>query len=318
MTYMDRFALQLLRSLAMLLGLVPASVRNFCADALGGAFYAIDRHHRRVAIDNLTRAFGGEKQDPEIRDIARHTFQNICRIFFEICWALRLEECQLSKYFSVSGTDHYRRAMAGGKGVLLFTGHFGNWELMPIICHMAGMPVRVVYRPLDLGFIDQFIRESRSRFGAVMIPSRRTGAMGRMYAALRRGHPVGMLVDQNEGWRKGVFADFFGHPACSNPGVAILALKSGAPVIPLFMIRRGDGFHAEFGSPLTVVRSGDMTKDVECLVQQCNDVVEAYVRRFPDQWFWLHQRWKTPALCPWPDSERRARWEAGQQRRGLL
>ena len=317
MTPLDMLLLYLLRALALLLGLFPAALRNGFAIALGRIFYGIDRHHRRIAIDNLARAFGNEKSARERRCIGRRTFENICRIVFEICWALRLNEHQMATYFTLSGLDHYRNAAARGKGVILFTGHFGNWELMPIVCHLHRIAVKVVYRPLDTAFVDQFIKESRSRFGAVPIPAR-TGAMGKLYTALRRGHTIGMLVDQNEGWRKGVYADLFGRRACSNPGIAILALKSGAPIVPFFLARHGDRFHATMGPPLSFVPSGDITKDVEAIVQQCNNVLEAYVRRYPDQWFWVHQRWKTPDRCAWPDPARRARWEAGQRRRGLL
>jgi Kdo2-lipid IVA lauroyltransferase/acyltransferase len=315
MTMLDRLLLHLLRLLAMLLGLLPAFTRDALAVALGRVFYGLDRHHRRVALDNLARAFGNEKSADERRAIARRTCENICRMVFEICWALRLKDQALSSHFTLSGLHHYRRALAQGKGAILFTGHFGNWELMPIVCHMVRISVTVVYRPLDAAFIDQFIKESRSRFGAVPIPTR-TGAMRRLYVALRRGHTVGMLVDQNEGWRQGVYADLFGQRACSNPGIAILALKSGAPIVPFFMIRQGDRFHAELGPPLPLVRSGDATKDVETIVQQCNNALEAHIRRYPDQWFWVHQRWKTPSQCVWPDPERRDRWEKSRNRRG--
>lgn len=314
---LDRLLLQLLRALAMIIGRLPAPLRDLFAVTLGRIFYGLDRHHRRVALDNLARAFGDEKSKGERRRIAKRACENLCRIITEICWALQLKEHELPRHFSVSGLAHYRQAAARGKGVILFTGHFGNWELMPIICHLYRIPVRVVYRPLDVGFADQFIKESRSRFGAITFPAR-TGAMGKLYAALRRGHTIGMLVDQNEGWRKGVYADLFGQRACSNPGMAILALKSGASVLPFFMVRRGDRFQGEIGPPLPLVPSGDGTKDVEMVVQRCNDALEAYVRQYPDQWFWVHQRWKTPAQCAWPDPARRARWEEGQRRRGYL
>jgi KDO2-lipid IV(A) lauroyltransferase len=168
-----------------------------------------------------------------------------------------------------------------------------------VIAHMMGMPLHVVYRVLDAAFMDRFVQEYRSRFGAVMIPNQRA-AMRKIYAALKKGCPVGLLMDQSADFDDGVFADFFNHRAATNIGMAVLALKSGAPVVPFFLIRRPDGFHAVFGPELPLIKTGDHTKDIEENTQLYNHVIEAYVRRFPDQWFWVHQRWKNLPFCPWP------------------
>lgn len=299
MKMLDQLLYKAVRAWFHLLGRLPASLRHACAVRLGRFLFAVNRKHRRIALQNLTRAFGNEKTAAEIHEIARRVFENLFHILFEVGWAMRLKPDQLPEYFSISGLDEYHRARDKGKGVLCLLAHFGNWELLPIIAYLADMPARIVYRPLDTAFLDQFFLQNRSRFGAESISSHR-GAMRRIYRELRRGQPVAMLMDQNVDWYEGVFVDFFNRRACTNNGMALLAVKSKAPVVPCFLIRTARGFHAVFGPELPLIQTGDFTKDVELNTEQYNRVIEHYVRQYPDQWFWVHQRWKTRPYQPWP------------------
>lgn len=284
----------------LLLGRFPLGMRNFCAATLGKLGFKLAKRHRRIAIDNLTTAFGKEKSEDEIRILAQEAFVSMVRMIFEIGWSLRLPESQYPRHFTYSGLDNYHRAEAGGRGVLLLGAHFGNWELYPLVAHMAGVPIKIVYRPLDAQFMDLYIKDLRTRFGAGTI-STRGGAMAQIYKSLRRGDAVGLLMDQGADFDNGVFVDFFNRRAATNVGMAILALKSGAPVVPLFLARTGnDRFHAEFGPALPLIKTGDRTKDIEANTQQYNVTIEAYARRYPDQWFWVHNRWKNLPFCPWP------------------
>jgi KDO2-lipid IV(A) lauroyltransferase len=300
MKMVDQVLYRAVCALFNLLGRLPKAWRHASAVFLGRLVFALDRRHRRIALRNLKLAYGGEKSDVERLAIARCVFENLFHLVFEIGWARRLSIDELSGYLSLSGTEWCRRAMEKGKGVLYLTAHFGNWELLPIAAHLAGIPARIVYRPLDAPFLDRFFKESRTRFGAKVIPSRPRGAMYKLYRELRHGYPVAMLMDQNVDWYEGVFVDFFNHRACTNRGMALLALKSGAPVVPAFMIRTPEGFHAAFGPELPLIQTGDPTKDIEMNTEQYNRVIEKYARRFPEQWFWVHQRWKTRPYKPWP------------------
>lgn len=299
MRSLDRLLYKAVRTAFRYLGSLPEWLRHACAVQLGHLLFAIDLKHRRIALQNLELAYGHEKSPAQRLAIARRVFENLFHIVFEIGWALRLPAEQLSRYFSVWGLEHYHRASAKGKGVLLLLAHFGNWELWDIGQHLAKISARVVYRPLDAPFLDRFFLESRTRFGTITIPTHR-GTMRRTYMELRKGHAVAMLMDQSVDWYEGVFVDFFNHRTCTSTGMALLALKSGAPVVPAFMIRTAKGFHAVLGPELPLIRTGDRTKDVELNTQQYNRVIEAYVRRFPDQWFWVHRRWKTRPYQPWP------------------
>ena len=273
--------------------------RDCCARLLGRIGYRLARGHRRIAIDNLATAFGKEKTREEISALAQEAFVNMARMIFEIGWSIRLPEHRFCDYFKISGLEHYQRAEAKAKGVLLLGAHFSNWELYPIVAHMARLPLRIVYRPLDAPFMNRFMKDLRTRFNAGVI-STRHGAMSRIYKSLRRGKAVGLLMDQGVDFDDGVFVDFFNRRAATNIGMAVLALKSEAPVVPLFLVRKAGGFHAEFGPELPLIKTGDRTKDIEANTQQYNDVIEAYARKYPDQWFWVHNRWKNLPFCPWP------------------
>lgn len=296
---LDRIFLACLMGCLRTMGNVSPAGRRFWSGLIGRLLFALDRKHRRIAICNLSKAFGQEKTPEECVAIARAVFENLVRMIFEIGWYWKNDLDELIKPFTLSGLEDFHRALAKGKGVLALTAHFSNWELLPIAAHLGRLPVRIVYRSLDTPFLDHFFRESRTRFGARTIPSRR-GAMRQIYTELRRGYPVAMLMDQNVDWYEGAFVDFFNRRACTNTGMALLALKSGAPVVPTFMIRTDRGFHVAFGPELPLIRTGDATKDVELNTEQYNRVIEMIVRKFPDQWFWVHQRWKTRPYQPWP------------------
>jgi len=127
--------------------------------------------------------------------------------------------------------------------------------------------------------------------------------MRKILQNLKQGGLIGILMDQNVDWYEGVFVDFFGRRACTNKGLALLALKTRAPVIPIFLVREKTGFRVEIGEEIPLVKTGDKIKDIEANTQQYNNAIEAFVRRYPDQWFWVHQRWKTRPYWPWPRRE---------------
>jgi KDO2-lipid IV(A) lauroyltransferase len=288
----------LVEVLFRLLGRLSLQSAHRISRLLGPILFRIDRKHRRIARENLRRAFGSEKSAVQRDAIAREVFVNLVRILMEIAWSMNRSLEDFRRILRIRGYEHFKSAYAQGKGVLFLTAHMGNWEMLPILGGLYRFPVNVLYRPLDFSPLDRFVRNMRSRFGARMIPTAR--AARKVLDSLKHGEIVAVLMDQNVDWYEGVFVDFFGHRACTNKGMALIALKTGAPVLPLFLVREGSGFTVEIAPVLSLIRTGDRTRDVEANTQQYNKVIESFVRRYPDQWFWVHQRWKTRPYHPWP------------------
>jgi KDO2-lipid IV(A) lauroyltransferase len=277
------------------INLIPLKVRVWFLQGLGELLFAADGRHRRIVQRNLTLAFG-KKTDKERTEIARSVFRNLGRVMAEFSFTPRLSEENVSRYVLVEGGENFHRAREKGKGVLFLTAHFGNWEWMAATFPLSfRCPCHVVVRPLDNRFLDGIVERLRTCTGNHTIPKQKS--MGRMLRLLKEGGVVGVLLDQNVAWQEGIFVNFFGELACTNIGLALLALKTGAPVLPAFNIRQADGRYRMVIEPeIPLIRTGYKNMDVEKNTELFNSVIERYVREYPDHWFWLHQRWKTR---PW-------------------
>ncbi|MBW1725435.1 MAG: lysophospholipid acyltransferase family protein [Deltaproteobacteria bacterium] len=295
---MERTVYNCIKILFRLLGLIPQKWQRISADFLGRIVFLADRRHRRIVIDSLTHAFGRQKNRFEIRILAKRVFINLVQIIFEIGWSLSLDEKQLRKYFTIDGRSNIKNAYEKDRGVLVLTAHFGNFELLAVIGAMIKYPLSPVVRPLSFKPLDRFFVELRTRFGAKIIPKQRS--FREILRSLERKELVVLLMDQNVDWYEGVFVDFMGRRACTNSGLALLALKTQAPVVPVFLIREKTGFRAEFGPEIPLIKTGDKRKDVELNTLQYNRIIEDVIRRYSEQWFWVHQRWKTKPYHPWP------------------
>lgn len=285
----------LIRICFLVLGLLSKERGQQLGAFLGHLAYVIDSRHRKIAIDNLNRTLGDCPTKNE--QIAKKVFKNLGKIIFELAWSLRLSEKDFYKYFRIDGVEHIHSAYEKNKGILVLTAHFGNWELLTVISAMIGYPLSIVYRPLDFKPMERFIAEYRTRFGGKLI--RKGSALRKILRSLEQKHMVAILLDQNVGWREGVFVDFLGQQACTNKGLALIALKTDVPVVPVFLLREPNGFRAVFLPQLQPIQTGDKTKDIEENTQQYNNVIESFVRTYPDQWFWVHQRWKTKSYDLW-------------------
>ncbi|MBI4012899.1 MAG: lysophospholipid acyltransferase family protein [Candidatus Rokubacteria bacterium] len=260
---------------------------------LGELAYWLLPGRRRVALGNLALAFGPALAPPGRRAIARASFRHLgvtavecCRLFFGPPGAM-LQRIRLE------GVEHIKGALAEGRGALYLGAHFGNWELLAAAHALTGLPgLHVVVRPLDNPFLDALVVAGRERAQLRLIPKRK--ALTGVRAALARGECVGILLDQNAG-REGVFVPFFGRLASTSRSLAVLALKTGAPVVPAFIHRLADGEHQATLEPaVSLVRTGQLDHDVEVNTARFTEVIERHVRAHPEQWFWVHRRWKTP------------------------
>ena len=273
-----------------LLGLLPRNAAAALCRTTARIWFVLDSRHRRIAINNLTYVFGYEKSPVEIRAMARQVFVNIVWILFEIGWAYRTPGREIERYIRFSGLDHLRQALEKGRGVLVLTGHLGNWELLVNGAAMLGYPANIVYRPLDSRGMDLFFRKLRGRYKARLLPKDK--ALRPMLKALRQGELVEFMFDQNPRRRQGVYVDFFGKPACTHAALALMALRTGAPVLPMFLVREGRCYRVVIGPELPLIDTGDRDRDVAANTRRYNQALESVIRRYPEQWFWVHRRWK--------------------------
>lgn len=258
----------------------------------GDLAYRVLPGRRSVARENLGLAFGRDRSPEEIALLCRRSFQHLGMTAVEACAFSFAPVTFLPSLVRVEGVEHLRSAMARGRGALLLTAHFGNWELLAASHILTGYPLSVVARPLDHPLLNRLVARLRARSGVELIEKRR--ALPSVLAALRRGRMVGILLDQNSSRREGVFVPFFGVSASTSKGLALLALKTGAPVVPVFIHREPDGHHrVVVGPALPVASTGNRDQDLLAATAAFTRVIEETVRRWPEQWFWVHRRWKT-------------------------
>ena len=259
---------------------------------LGRMAFHVDREHRKVALQNLHIAFGQEKTEREIYDIAKRTFQNLGMMAFEFFRIPKMDVATFKRRVDIEGLDGALRLLEKKRGILLLLSHFGNWELMGLMSKVIGNPILVIAKPIKKNrWVDQWITEVRREGGLEVIPTENAGR--KVIRALSQNRVVGILIDQRAKRSEGVWADFFGRKAPTTPALALLAVKTGAPVLPVFMVRNGFQKHRlMIKEPLELVHSGDVKKDVETNTQLINHTLESMVRQYPDHWFWVHRRWE--------------------------
>lgn len=273
---------------------IPLSLRRTLFKGAFRLFYHFVPRQRLIALHNLRRAFP-EKSEEEIVKIAQGVYRNMGIVAAEFFDIPRLTHENIGGLIETDGLEHIERALAKGKGILLFGSHFGNWEMEAVAAALLIKPLVVIYRPLDNALLERLVFRVRSSGGNIPLPKEH--AMRTMLRTLQKNGILGILIDQNVDWYEGVFVDYFGRPACTTDGLALLALHTEAPVLPAYMVRLPDGrYRLVVGEEIEIIRTGDRNADVPANTQRFTKVIEKAVRRYPDQWLWVHQRWKTQ-LC---------------------
>jgi KDO2-lipid IV(A) lauroyltransferase len=281
----------LLRAFSFFINFLPEGSSLWLGRQLGRLAYHLDSEHRKVALQNLQIAFGHEKSEEELRAIAKRTFQNLGMMVVEFFRIPRMDEETFKRKVVIEGLNEAMELLKKKRGALILVSHFGNWELMGLMSRVIGNPIMVIAKPLKNRYVDQFITEIRQWAGLEVIPPEKAAL--KVVRALSGNRLVGVLIDQRAKRSEGVWADLFGRKAPTTPGLAVMALRSGAPVLPVFMIR--DGFQKHrlmIKEPLELVRTGDLKNDVKTNTQLFNHTLEAMIRQYPDQWFWVHRRWE--------------------------
>jgi KDO2-lipid IV(A) lauroyltransferase len=272
-----------------LVRVLPDSLVRAMGSALGMVFYTVDRPHRRVALGNLAECFP-TRSEAERRAIAKQMFRHFGRLLLELLRFSSLDHASRAALVETEGAERVHHAYARGKGVLFFTGHFGFWELHAIHHGWAFEPIGMLARALDNPRLNTLLEQIRGATGNHCIY--RQGAVRRVLKALSGGHGVAMLIDQHMHSPDAIWVNFFERPAATTSTLAALALRTGAPVVPVFALPLPGGRYKFVYEPAVEPPAGEGPEAIHEFTQRCTDVLEMYVRRNPELWLWMHRRWR--------------------------
>lgn len=271
-----------------LLAHLPARAGLWVGRRLGDLAWWVLPRRRGLACANLARAFRHERSPAELRRVARQSFQHLGMTLVEVSTLLFRPPGVMLGRMELAGRQHLDKAAAEGRGILLLSAHLGNWELLAPSHLLTDFELSIVLRPLDEPVADRLASRFRRRSGADLIDKRR--GLRHILHALRDGRMVGLLLDQNASRAEGVFVPFFGTPASTSKSLAVISLRTGAPVVPVFIRRVATDRHRVECDPALPFPPD---RDVTAYTAMFNEAIEAAVRRAPEQWLWMHERWRT-------------------------
>jgi len=277
------------RLVAAVVSVLPMRLVRPIGAGLGRVAYRLDRSRRRTALDNLAAAFPS-RRERERRALARAMFAHFGSLLLELLKFANYTTSEMREAVDVEGEERIRQAHGQNRGVLFFTGHFGYWEIQAIVHPLHSSPISVLARPLDNARLNEMLERIRTRTGNSVIY--RQGAVRKILRELAANHGVALLIDQHLNTPDAVYVDFFRRPAATTSALAALALRTGAPVIPVFALPLPRGrYRLVYEHPVDPPRA-DTPDAVRDFTQRCTDVLEMYVRRHPTLWLWMHRRWR--------------------------
>ena len=276
--------------LTAIVRLMPMPAVRAAGAALGQLVYMLDGFHRRIAMTNMAMALPS-KPAGERRAVVRRVFAHFGSVLLELIKVGTLTDSEILERIESEGEERVRQAHARGRGVLLFTGHFGYWEVGAIALALRVQPMAVMARPLDNPHLHHLLERIRTRSGNSVIY--RQGAIRKVLQELAANRAVAILIDQHLHTPDAVYVDFFSRSAATTNALAALALRTGAPVIPAFALPLPNGRYRLVYEHAVEPPASDSPDAVRVFTQRCTDVLEMYIRRHPDLWLWMHRRWRT-------------------------
>jgi KDO2-lipid IV(A) lauroyltransferase len=273
------------------LGLFPLRVISPLAGFVGRIFYYILRKERQGALDNLAMAFP-EKSPEERRDIAKKVFSNLARNYAELLTVNKYNRNEIFSLVDSASFEKIANALKLGKGGIISASHFGNWEFVTIWITANGYPGTIIVRKVYFHKYEEYLSKLRKSKSGIKIVYR-DDSPRKILEILRKNQLLGILADQDIDSVEGVFVNFFGKLAYTPVAPAKIAMASGAPLIPCFMIRKNNKFEFIIEEPIFVEKKGDRDEIVKHYTQKLSQLLESYIRKYPDQWVWMHRRWKT-------------------------
>ena len=286
--YLEYF---LLRLVSGVVSVLPERAAWWFGKALGRAIHFVDRRHRKVATENLSAAFPAKTPDA-IKNVVRKVFENLGLVAVESLRVRKMLAQGIERYVEKPDISELREVLDAGKGVIVATAHFGNWEIAGHATSMMVIPLKAVARPLDNPLVEKYVDNIRRMSGQEIIGKR--GAVRDMVRALNAGQSVAVLMDQ-DARSHGIFVDFFGRPASTWPTAAALSLKHGCPIVFGFVQRADRPFRYRLicDRVFWPEPTGDRQADIHDLTQRITTRLEERIRESLDQWLWAHRRWKT-------------------------
>ena len=274
------------------LGRLPRGISRAVAIGFALLVYRVHGRLRKVGMRNLAMAFP-EMCAKDRRRILRGEFVSLGRQLAEFCLFPSYTPGNVSRVVIYDGFENFERARARGKGVLFLTGHLGGWELSSFAHSLQGHPLQIVMRALDNPYVDRLVQSYRTMHGNTVVD--KDNFVRGLLGAMKKGETVGILMDTNMTPPQGVFVDFFGVPACTASGLARIALRTDAAVVPGFCLwdKKLGKYRLRFDPEVELVRTGNEEADIVATTARFTAKIEEFVRKYPEQWLWVHRRWKT-------------------------
>lgn len=289
---------------------LPRAYLRALGAAAGALAYHLDARHRAIGRGNLRAAYP-DLDSRQAGRILRRCWRHFGEVLFDTLAFPQLHRASLPEVVRIEGLEHASQAWAARRGVILFSAHYGHWELAALVQGRLGFRLNLITRPLDNPRLERMLARLRTLSGNSVVHKRR--AVREMVKALRDGEGVALLIDQ-DARDDGVFVPFFGRLASTTPTLAALALRTGAVVLPVFCVAQGGGaYRMIYQPPIPADPTGDRSEDIRRITAACTSTIEQWVRLHPEQWLWMHRRWKSK---PTGDAARTARAPRGEEEHG--
>ena len=286
----DFVAYIFVRALNKILALVPISASLWFGRRIGDIVFFFNKERRLVAYANLKSAFASQKSPEELRQITKRVYRNMVQTFVEVLNLTKINRKYADRYVEVVNMDRIRNAAKSGRGTILLTAHFGDWELSSLVSSVEGFPILVLVREQKMKRLNELLNRLRESNGCKVI--RKGMDVKNILKALYGKNIVGILSDQDAG-KNGVFVDFFGRPTSYHSGPFEIAKHTGSLILPNFIVRTGGPYHKLYLEEYIDFQKSQNTDDIKSDIQKFAKLLEDYVRKYPDQWLWLHKRWKS-------------------------
>ena len=271
--------------------ITPRGLMHFFAKGLAFFIYALDSKHKKIAMVNLDLAYGDTLSEEERKEIVKACYVNLVLMLVDFVKNQGISREALLKKVTFKNEKVLTNALAEGKKVILMTGHYGNWELVALSIAAKFGDMTIIGRDLDASNMNMILKQNREQFGIELIDKK--GAMKSMISVLKNGRMLGLLVDQNTSENEGLLVDFFGKPVRHTPSAAILGRRFDALIIPVFITTDDHvGYTLTFYEPIVTDKTENKDEDILRSVQQQAKTTEEVIRKKPEEWFWLHKRWK--------------------------